>query len=55
MSISLFLCMRKAAGTGDALNMLTLCSDHGEEGHDHRAFLHVLLQTFHFPVSTLTF
>lgn len=33
----------------------TLCSDHGEKGHDYRTFLHVLLQTFHFPVSTGAF
>lgn len=32
-----------------------VCSDHGEKGHDDRTFLHVLLQTFHFPVSTSAF
>lgn len=32
-----------------------VCSDHRQKGDDHRTFLHVLCQTFHFSVSAVTF
>lgn len=34
------------------LLVVLVCSDHWQKGNDHRTFLHVLRQTFHFSVST---
>lgn len=37
------------------LFVVLVCSDHRQKGDDHRTFLHVLRQTFHFSVSAVTF